>query len=132
VGEFFSVEGFEGEKTVNVLFFKTNTCIQNELQEYIHDSDLHGNVYFGDTIEQAISTLHTHSIDIVIVAPKSMADIRLVKYTSEHFPNARIILAVERNIENVISTIKNSQFELLHKPFTLRELRDLLGEGQAQ
>jgi DNA-binding NtrC family response regulator len=103
--------------------------IQDELREYIHNHDIHGNVYFGDTIEQAITTLHAHPIDIVIVEPKSMADIRLVKYTSEHFPNARIILIVERNIEDVISTIRNSQFGVLHKPFTLRELRDLLEEN---
>jgi DNA-binding NtrC family response regulator len=103
--------------------------IQDELREYIHDDVIHGNVYFGDTVEQAISTLHAHPIDIVIIEPKSMADIRLVKYTSEHFPNTRIILAVERNIEDVISTVKNSQFSVLHKPYTLREFRDLLKEN---
>ena len=114
---------------MNVLFFKTNMFIQDELREYIHDHDIYGNVYFGDTIEQAITMLHAHPIDIVIIEPKSMADIRLVKYTSEHFPTARIILAVERNIEDVISTVRNSQFSVLHKPYTLREFRDLLIES---
>lgn len=115
---------------MNVLFFKTNMFVQNELREYIHERDIHGNVYFGDTIEQAITMLHARRIDVVIIEPKSMADIRLVKYTSEYFPNARIILAVERNIEDVISTIRNSQFGVLHKPYTLREFRELLEEDQ--
>jgi DNA-binding NtrC family response regulator len=111
---------------VNILFFKTNTSIKDELREYIHDSDIHGNVYFGDTIEQVITILHAHPIDIVILELKSMADIRLLKYTYEHFPNVRIILTVERNIENVISTIRNSQFGILHKPFTLKALKEII------
>lgn len=113
---------------MNVLFFKTNMFIQDELREYIHDHDIHGNVYFGETIEQAITMLHAHPIDIVIIEPKSMADIRLVKYTSEHFPNVRLILTVERNIEDVISTIRNSQFGILHKPFTLMDFRKIIGK----
>jgi signal transduction histidine kinase len=122
----------EADKTVNVLFFKTNMFVQNELREYIHDHDMHGNVYFDDTIEQAIATLQAHPIDLVIVEPKSMADIRLVKYTSQYFPKIRIILSVERSIEDIISTIRNSQFRILHKPFALREFRNILKENSIQ
>jgi DNA-binding response OmpR family regulator len=109
---------------VNILFLKTNECIKEELRECI--SDLPGNTYFADTIEEAVAMLHTYPIDIAFLDVQYLADIQFVKYAHTHFKHIQIILSVESTLEDVISIIRSSQFSVLHRPFTLKEVRAIL------
>jgi DNA-binding NtrC family response regulator len=115
---------------VNILFLAINTCIHNELQEYVRDRQ--GEAYFANNIEEAISLLHTHPIDVAVLNLIRVADIRLLKYINKEFKHVRIVLAVEQNLENAISTIRNSQFGFLHKPFTLQELDEIVGQKRSE
>jgi DNA-binding NtrC family response regulator len=89
---------------------------------------MEGKAYFADNIEEATALLYAHPIDIAVLDLKQMTDIRVLKYINEYFNNVRIVVAVERNIENAISTIRNSQFGILHKPFTLEELGKIVAQ----
>ena len=111
---------------MNILFFTTNECIRDEVQEYLKDRQ--GKAYFADNIEEAIALLHAHLIDTAVLDLEQMTDIRVLKYINKYFNHVRIVVAVERTIESAISTIRNSQFGILCKPFTLEELGKIVGQ----
>jgi DNA-binding NtrC family response regulator len=113
---------------MKILFLNTNNFVRNELQECI--SDIQGEAFFAVTPEEAIAILNTHSIDMFFLELKGISDTGLLKYVNENFKDVRIILTVEGEIEHAISTIKNGHFGVLQKPFTLKQLRELLGEEE--
>jgi len=108
----------------NILFCHTNDYIKGELQELV--TDLHGSAFFAATVEEAVTILHTHPIDILFFELREIGDAGLLKYTNDHFNNVRIILTVESGMLDAIATIKNVQFEVLQEPLVLKELRAIV------
>ena len=111
---------------MNILFLAANECTRNELQEYLKERQ--GHAYFADTVEEAIILLHANQIDLAVLGVLQIADIRLLKYINTYFKPVRVVLTVEKDIEHAISTVRNSQFGILHKPFTLKELGEIIGK----
>lgn len=114
---------------MNILFLKSNEYIQDELQEYL--KDMQGNAHFADDIEEAMNMLHSHPFDVAVLNVNRIADIRLLKYIHQYFSNIRIVLVIEKNVENAISAIKNTQFKILPKPFTLEEFGEIVKQEKS-
>jgi DNA-binding NtrC family response regulator len=109
---------------VNILFLETNPFIRDELREVI--ADLDGKAYFAVTPQEAIRILHTYPVDLCVLGITTIADIGLLQYINQHFEQVQIILTAEFSINAALSALKNSHFGVLPKPFTLRELRNVL------
>ena len=114
---------------MNVLFLHTNESIKDALQECVSDPE--GNFYFTHNIEEVVAILHLYRIDIAFLELQRLADIRLLKYIRDHFPQVRMILSVENRLEDAISAIKSCQFGLLYQPFAVRKLKNILLDKNA-
>jgi DNA-binding NtrC family response regulator len=114
---------------MNVLFLHTNESIKDDLQECVSDPE--GNFYFTHNIEEVVAILHLYRIDIAFLELQRLADIRLLKYIRDHFPQVRMILSVENRLEDAISAIKSCQFSLLYQPFAVRKLKNILLDKNA-
>ena len=109
---------------MNILFLRPNRFIRNELRECV--SDMQGQAYFAASTEEAVTILNAQPIDIFFLELKECTETGLLKYIYEHFKNVRIILTAESGIKDAISIIRKTHFDVLRKPFALKEVRDIL------
>jgi len=111
---------------MKILFLNNNQFIKHELKEFI--SDMKGKAYFANTADEAVAMLNHYTIDIFFLELRGLVEIGLIKYAHDNFKNIRIILIGEREIESMISTIKNSHFSFIQQPFGLKDLRHILSD----
>jgi len=115
---------------MKILFLNNNRFIKHELLEFIND--MRGKAYFAATPDEAVAMLNYYQIDIFFMELKGLIEIGLIKYANDNFKNIRVILIVESEIENAISTIKNNHFSFIQQPFGLRDLKHILSDKISQ
>ncbi len=109
---------------MNILFFRVNEFIKDELQEYI--TGMKGKTFFANTIEEVVGILESYPIDSLFLDVRNVTDLKVLRYINEHFSQVGVILTVEAGFDEMLSTIKNGRFDTLEKPFTLKNLKHLV------
>ena len=109
---------------MNVLAINKDQFQLNELKEFFGKMD--SKIYTAKTIREAIKKIIDNQIAIVIIDINSIADIGLIKYINDNFPNVRAFLTVENQLEEAISVFKNGSYKLLSNPMSLQELKEIL------
>ena len=83
-------------------------------------------LFLVESTQQAVHVLSKNIINVVLINMNSISDIGLVKYINDNFPNVRVFLTVENQIEEAISVFKNGSYKLLSNPMKLQELKKIM------
>ena len=109
---------------MNILLINDNKYIVNEMTDFLKTNN--SELFLVESTQQAVHVLSKNIINVVLINMNSISDIGLVKYINDNFPNVRVFLTVENQIEEAISVFKNGSYKLLSNPMKLQELKKIM------
>jgi DNA-binding response OmpR family regulator len=83
-------------------------------------------LFYAKTNREAIKLLNKIKFDYVIIDFAMYNEFKLIKYINDNHKNVKIILTMSRDLQEIISTIKNGKYHVIVQPFRLSELKKQL------
>ncbi len=96
---------------MKILIYSKNDLILSELLE--KSGYEKGNELFVTSYSQAINALNNYRFEKILINILSAEDLKIMKFIGENNLDIKIILFGDNFLNEVISTIKKSDFELL-------------------
>ena len=109
---------------MNILLINCNQFLQNELEEFIGKKC--SNIFSTASALKSINILDHNSIDMVLLRMNAISDVALLNYINNNYKKIKVLLSAERNLEDVISSIKDGNYTILHDQDNLAEINKYL------
>ena len=109
---------------MEVLIVGTSKYLLKDMIEFFSINDY--NPHYATNSREAISILNKLPIDLVVFDFLQFEEFKLIKYINENHKDLQIIVTVNKKIKEIISIIKNSEYQMLQEPFRLNELKSFL------
>jgi response regulator RpfG family c-di-GMP phosphodiesterase len=107
---------------MQILAVKKNRFEMNELYDFFADDDL----FIAENDRKAIQLLKSNRIELVLVNITSHSDFGLVHYINNNFEGIRIILSIQKDMQDAFSVITKGKYQTLQNPMKLKELKRML------
>ena len=106
---------------MKTLIFSSNKYFAGEIKDFL--SLYNDSLFYAKTNREAIRLLNKEKFDYVIIDFVMYNEFKLIKYINENYKNIKIILTMNRDLQEIISTIKNGKYNVIVQPFRLSELK---------
>jgi DNA-binding NtrC family response regulator len=107
---------------MNVLAVKKNKFQINELKEFFADSIL----FSAHSNKAAIQKLTENAIDLALISINSTSDFGLVKYINDNFGETKVVLSIQKEMQDAVSVITKGKYTTVENPLRLKELKNAL------
>ena len=105
---------------MNILLINCNQFLQKELEEFMGREC--SNIFSTASALKAINILDHNSIDMVLLRMNTISDVALLNYINNNYKKIKVLLSAERNLKDVISSIKDGNYTILHDQDNLAEI----------
>ena len=109
---------------MEILIVGTSKYLLKDMIEFFSINDY--NPHYATNSREAISILNKLPIDLVVFDFLQFEEFKLIKYINENHKDLQIIVTVNKKIKEIISIIKNSEYQMIQEPFRLNELKSFL------
>lgn len=107
---------------MQILAVKKNKFELNELNDFFSDDDL----FTAENDIKAIQMLKNNSIELVLININSHSDFGLVNYINNNFEGIKIILSIQKDMQDAFSVITKGKYQTMQNPMKLKELKRML------
>jgi len=118
------IYGLNLEEKMEVLIVGTNKYLLKDINEFFSINDY--NPHYATNSREAISILNKLPIDLVVFDFLQFEEFKLIKYINENHKDLQVIVTVNKKIKEILSIIKNSEYQMIQEPFRLNELKCFL------
>ena len=121
----------EGANFLNLLIVDDDHTIREASREVARS--LGFNPQVAETAEQAYRLLDSNSTDVVLLDLRpSAGGLEALHTIKKHRPDAVVIMVTgQGTVQSAVQAMKNGAFDYVTKPFSVEELRQLLGQVAA-
>jgi DNA-binding NtrC family response regulator len=105
---------------MNILLINCNQFLKKELEEFIGREC--SNIFSTASALKAINILDHNSIDMVLLRMNTISDVALLNYINRNYKKIKVLLSAERDLEDVIFSIKDGNYTILHDQDNLAEI----------
>ena len=98
--------------------------MQEEIKEFLKEQQAEAS--FSNTTEETLRIMHTGMFKTVVLNMQRLEDAAILRYINIHYQKTRVLVLPGRQLEEAIPALARGQFDLLHEPFMLEELKDFL------
>jgi len=121
----------EGANFLNLLIVDDDHTIREASREVARS--LGFNPQVAETAEQAYRLLDSNSTDVVLLDLRpSAGGLEALHTIKKHRPDAVVIMVTgQGTVQSAVQAMKNGAFDYVTKPFSMEELRQLLGQVAA-
>jgi len=104
---------------MNILIISKNNFQIKELIDFYADNV----VLSANSNKIAIQKLLENEVDLAIIVINSNLDLGIVKYINDNFKKIKMILSIEKEMQELFSVITNSSYITIENPLRLKELK---------
>lgn len=104
-----------------VLFIGYESSFREEIREFL--KNLEGEAHFANSVEETINIMHSIEFETVVLNMQRIEDTAVLRYINLHHKDAHVLVMPGRQLKEAIPALAKGQFELLHEPFRLEELK---------
>ena len=106
---------------MKTLIVSSNNYYMKEIKDFL--SLYNDSLFYAKTSREAIKLLNRKKFDYIIIDFVMYKEFKLIKYINENYKNIKIILTMNNDLQEIISTIKNGKYNIIFQPFRLSELK---------
>ena len=107
-----------------ILFIGYEPPLRDEIREFLVEQQ--GEAYFSDTAEETIRTMNAGEIETVVLNMQRLEDAAILRYININHQNTRVLVMPGRQLQDAIPALATGQYELMHEPFRLEELKEFI------
>jgi DNA-binding NtrC family response regulator len=107
-----------------ILFIGYEPPLRDEIREFLVAQQ--GEAYFSDTAEEAIHTMNAGEIETVVLNMQRLEDAAILRYININHQKTRVLVMPGRQLQDAIPALATGQYELMHEPFRLEELKEFI------
>ncbi|MDY0095360.1 MAG: hypothetical protein RBT80_21925 [Candidatus Vecturithrix sp.] len=104
---------------MNILLLYSDSDAFSDLCEMMQIFNVH--VHAARSQAEAVSILVSRSIDAAIFTLRTLADLEFLKYLNTSYPQIKIFLFVEKTLRDIISILKDGQYQVVPASCPLSE-----------
>lgn len=109
-----------------ILFIGYEPSLHEEIREFLKGRD--GEAHFAANAEDTIQFMNTGKIATVVIRLDRLEDAAILRYINLNYQGTRVLLMPGKPLQDAIPALARGQYELMHEPFRLEELRNLLND----
>ena len=108
----------------SILFIGYEPSLFDEIREYLKEHQ--GMAYFSNSVHETIRMMDSTRFDIVVLRFNRMEDAAILRYINLNFQDLKVLIMPGRSLQDAIPALASGQFQVLHEPFSLEELKPFI------
>ena len=107
-----------------ILFIGYEPSLRNEIRDFLTDRE--GVAYFSDAVEDTLQIMRSRDFDTVVLNIQRIEDAAILRYINMHYQKTHVLIMPGRQLQDAITALVDGQYEILHEPFRLEELKTFI------
>jgi DNA-binding NtrC family response regulator len=107
-----------------ILFIGYEPFLRDEIRDFLKDRA--EEAYFSESKEDTLRIMQTTDFETVVLNMQRLEDAAILRYINMHYQKTHVLIVPGRELQDAIPALASGQYELMHTPFRLEELKSFI------